>query len=400
MRKRALLPLLSLMLLLLLSAVRDAWTGESTGAAFPLINEKNEWLRDVSVRGRFEKCSGKFQSGERVRLYPEGLRLVARETLKYLDLREEEDPLAVRGGLPGLLGYGLASTRDTLGYVREILEEDLSSGDTRSRLSNPDFLNRNFSMVRFLGEVREAKKYGVRLSPGNVRITKYAVFKIPGSPVKTPVFSCPLYALPEDEAGMSAAEAERMGKALVRFRYTKQEVLSGIYEDGRSPVRARPLVWLTREGLEEALMEGTVYVLIPGKAMRIFNVDRSNGIPYAREIKNPRLQRRYWYFREISAIKGYGREMENKITLLPKAVFAGDVLNMGLGKLIAVRFANPLTGKREILLGILADTGGAFAGNLYQLDFLAGVFPSHQDFSRYASSLPEEAEVYFLFRRR
>ena len=73
-----------------------------------------------------------------------------------------------------------------------------------------------------------------------------------------------------------------------------------------------------------------------------------------REIKNPRLQRRYWYFREISAIKGYGREMETKITLLPKAAFAGDVFNLGLGKLIAMRFANPFTGRREILLGILA----------------------------------------------
>jgi hypothetical protein len=334
-----------------------------------------------------------------VRLYPEGLHLVARETLKYVNIREMEDPLAVRGGLLKPLGYDLADTRETLAFVQEILAEDLAEGNLKSRLASPSFLNENFSLVRFYGERDEAQKYGVRVSPGKVRITKYAVFKVPGSLVKTAKFSCALYGLPDDEAGMSAAEAENSREFLTRFRYTKQDVLSGVFEDGRSPFNARPLVWLTRDGLEEALMEGTVYVLLPGKTMRIFNVDRNNGIPYAREIKNPRLQRRYWYFREISAIKGYGREMETKITLLPKAAFAGDVFNLGLGKFIAVRFANPITGRREILLGILADTGGAFAGNLYQFDFLAGVFQSHQDFSSYACSLPEEAEVYFLFRR-
>ncbi|MFH0801657.1 MAG: hypothetical protein V2A78_04645 [bacterium] len=395
MRKVFLSATLSLILSVLLSAC--------TGAApkvFPIVNEKNEWIRNVNIKNHVGSDGRKFSGEERVRLYPEGLHLVARETLKYLNIREIEDPVAVRGGIPGILGYGLDSTRDTLAFVQEVLADDLAAGNLKSRLASPSFLNENFSLVRFYGERDEAQKYGVRISPGKVRITKYAVFKVPGSTLKTARFSCALYGLPDDEAGLSAAEAEKIRDFLTRFRYTKQEVLSGVYEDGRSPVKARPLVWLTRDGLEEALMEGTVYVLLPGRAIRIFNVDRNNGIPYAREIKKPRLQRRYWYFREISAIKGYGLEMETKITLLPKAAFAGDVFNLGLGKFIAVRFTNPLTGRREILLGILADTGGAFAGNLYQLDFLAGVFPSHPDFSRYACSLPEEAEVYFLFRRR
>jgi hypothetical protein len=38
---------------------------------------------------------------------------------------------------------------------------------------------------------------------------------------------------------------------------------------------------------------------------------------------------------------------------------------------------------------VLADTGGAFQPNLYQLDWMAGVYPSHEAFLAATARIPE-----------
>jgi hypothetical protein len=370
--------------------------GHTKGGLFPIVNDKNEVIRHVQVSSLLRSCGGQL-GGASIRTDPNALLFVVRGTLKYLETQGAADPMAVSGGMPGLLGCGLPETIKTLRFVQAVLEEDFRRGAQRTRLQDPAFLNREFRFIRYTGDVAAAHRDHVRLAPGNVRITKYAVFVIKGSATRTAEFPCALYAVPDDEKGLSVREAEARRDSLVRFRYTKQDVLAGAFEkDG--PVRAQPLVWLTRDGLEEALMEGTIYVDVGGRR-KVFNVDRCNGIPYVRSIKDARLQRRYWYFREAAGIKGYGLTMESKITLLPKVAFAGDVVNMGLGKLIAVRFRSPVSGRWEAILGVLADTGGAFAGNMYQLDFLAGVFPTKAHYRSYVRTLPESGRTYFLFRR-
>ena len=50
---------------------------------------------------------------------------------------------------------------------------------------------------------------------------------------------------------------------------------------------------------------------------------------------------------------------------------AGDIYNLGLGKLVALE--DPKSG--ELRLVVLGDTGGAFQPNLFQLDDFAGAFP-------------------------
>src|SRR4029077_13488110 len=126
-------------------------------------------------------------------------------------------------------------------------------------------------------------------------------------------YNCALYALPADEQGLKAPDAERQRAKLWRYRPTKQEVVGGAFAaGGKAAGQAQPLVWLTRQGLEDALLEGTLVVRLPGRRERVYNVHRNNGIAYDRSIKDTKRQRRYWYFRQVDGIKGYGSEIENK----------------------------------------------------------------------------------------
>ena len=50
-------------------------------------------------------------------------------------------------------------------------------------------------------------------------------------------------------------------------------------------------------------------------------------------------------------------------------------------------------------MGVIADTGGAFLPNLYQLDFLAGTFASENNFQQYIQKLPEYTNAYILVKK-
>jgi hypothetical protein len=46
----------------------------------------------------------------------------------------------------------------------------------------------------------------------------------------------------------------------------------------------------------------------------------------------------------------------------------------------------------------VADTGGAFIKNLYQLDLFAGIFNSRSELSAYLKHLPVQTDAYILHR--
>ena len=59
------------------------------------------------------------------------------------------------------------------------------------------------------------------------------------------------------------------------------------------------------------------------------------------------------------------------------------------------------SGKKQLRLGVMADTGGAFLPNLYQLDFLAGIFKSQADFKQNIRQLPMYAQgTYILVKKK
>lgn len=345
---------------------------------------KNEYIgRDESGKEKIKIDTSKFLKESNLpKLKPnfneKDLLKVINNVIKYYKENSETDKDIMVDGILGSRDIKLEDVLNTLEYMSKILEEDIKNGK-ETRLKDTNFINKNFKIIRWYPYKSPNK------SKDKIRITKYAIFKHTGSKVKTKEFDTALYKL------VSPHDKDEFYK-----KYTKQDVLSGIFEkNGKEEGKVEALCYLTRDGLEEALMEGTLLVTFPDKTSKFFNVDRNNGIKYVKGLK-PKNQKRYWYFRESEGINGYGKEFEKRVKIEPLVTFAGDVFNVGLGKIVAYKYN---IGKNEKLsLGIIGDTGGAFLPNLYQLDLLAGIFNSRKEFSTYSQYLPEYAEAYFLIR--
>ncbi len=305
--------------------------------------------------------------------------MVLQNTRRYFEEEANEDPNLQREGILGDQGVTVADVTKTLDFMITTLEEDLKN-NAPIRLQNTDFLNKNFRVISWQAFNPKATRQR------NIRLTKYAVFTHPGSRTRTDKFNIGLYALKPE----SVAEG-------LHLKYTKQEVLNNIYEEGGPEFgKVEPLVYLDREGLESALMEGTIRVSFPDGTSALYNVDRSNNIPFVKGLDR-RQQKRYWYFKPVDEIKGYGHRIDKKISVKPRVTFAGDILNIGLGKIVAIQYVQG--GKSQMKLGMIADTGGAFLPNLYQLDFLSGVFETQQDYLNYVRTLPEYVKAYILIKK-
>ena len=307
------------------------------------------------------------------------LLVVLNSTRKYFRNSLDSDPDLQREGILGTQGVKVEDIIKTLDFMALTLKQDIKA--KRSiRLQDPKFLNTNFRSIQWTAFNPTAT------DEKRVRMTKYAVFTHPGSRTPTKEYHAGLYALKPD----TDPEA-------IRTKYTKQEVLTNIYEpEGKEFGAVEPLAYLDREGLESALMEGTVLVKFTDGTSKFFNVDRNNNIPYIKGL-TPTDQKRYWYFKPVTAIKGFGQTIETKISLKPGVTFAGDVLNIGLGRIVVTE--SSVAGKQQLRMGIIADTGGAFLPNLHQLDFLAGVFDTKADFDAYIRKLPEYTKAYILVKK-
>jgi hypothetical protein len=305
---------------------------------------------------------------------------VLTSTRAYFAKFSAEDPVVTREGILGTQGVKVSEVLKTLDFMVQVLQEDLAL-NRPTRLRDPKFINANFRVINWLPYNPKDPQQTQKL-----RITRYAVFVESGSRQKTAVYNTALYALPD------TAQQDSFYK-----RYTKQDIVAGIYEPGGKEFgRVQPLAYLSREGFEEALMQGTILVKFNDGSSAYFNVDRNNGIAYDRALR-PRAQKRYWYFRQVRAIKGYGNKIQNKIDIEPGVTFAGDVFNIGLGRIVVLE--HEVQGKKSLTLGVVADTGGAFLPNLYQLDYLAGTFPNRQEFFRQTYRMPEYARAYFLIKK-
>jgi hypothetical protein len=300
-------------------------------------------------------------------------------TRQYFQEHSQADPDVLRSGLLGMQGITVDDTIKTLDFMITVLREDIAQKKP-TRLQDSTFINQNFRVIKWTAN--NPKKPAQK----QIRLTKYAVFTHPGSRTKSSKFSIPIYSLKDDLV------ADKF-----YTKYSKQDVLSGIYEPGgKEHGKVEPLAYLTRQGLEEALMEGTILINFPDGTSGYFNVDRSNEIPFIKGV-NPRQQKRYWYFRKVDAIKGYGYKIDAKISIKPGVTFAGDVLNIGLGRMVVLESGQ---GKNKRLrMGTIADTGGAFLPSLYQLDFLSGIFKNKQDFQSFVNQLPEYANAYILVKK-
>lgn len=204
-------------------------------------------------------------------------------------------------------------------------------------------------------------------SPDRFRMTRYLVYESPGSAVRTEVYDTALHATPKQ--GLEGL--------------TRQAVYAGALDDQKTA-----LVWLTRRDANRAMMQGTVDVRFADGAHRVFNVHENNGIAYDRSIRDSNEQARFWSFREVQGVLGYGED--DKIPLQPLLAVAGDVPAFGAGRLFAL-----VDGPDEYIV-VLADTGGAFVDNRHQLDWFTGSHASHEAFLAVTGSLPHHVDVFAL----
>ena len=348
----------------------------SASAPYPVVDEFKKYK--FRINGSQVVTPAKLPSSKVN--FPQGdLLTVLVNTRKYFQDYSSEDPDILRTGILATQGVTVQDVLKTLDFMIVVLKEDIAN-NRATRLQDPKFINNNFRVIKWSAYNPNNKQQK------QLRITEYAVFTHSGSRKKTSTFNTPIYSLKENS-----------NNDKFYTRYTKQDVLSGIYEPGgREFGKVTSLAYLTRNGLEEAIMEGTILINFTDGYKAFFNVDRNNEMSYIRGLKAT-AQKRYWYFREVDAIKGYGYKIDAKISIKPGVTFAGDVLNIGLGKVIVIEHTQG--GRKHLQMGVIADTGGAFLPNLYQLDFLAGIFKNKKQFGQHITQLPEYATAYFLVKK-
>jgi membrane-bound lytic murein transglycosylase len=319
--------------------------------------------------------------------------------LKYLAKGQAYDPAAIHGGnLPGATS-SLPRVVDTLKFLCQISKEDQAKGLT-SRLTDPQFIQQHFEFVRWQPDLKSAAKVSKnkplveKIPADKLLLTKYYIRIADGSTQKTAQHNQALYGLPFDEQNLPLAQADALGKKITRFQLGKQAIVKGALE--QKPLRAPALVWLSRDDLEGALLQGTA-VIPKENGYRYFNVHRSNGIAYDRLLK-PEEQQRYWYFKQVQSVLGYGKDADYKIPIAPEVTVAGDIVNLGLGKLILL--ATLEGGKTHYRLTILADTGGAFANNQFQLDWLSGYYRDWDHYYQANKHRNDYSNVWLLLKKQ
>lgn len=292
---------------------------------------------------------------------------------------------------------------DTLDFICTTYRHDVRNKQN-SRLQDSQFLKANFNFYRWHADSDKANDIAQKstneiksrlltnIPEQQLFITKYYTKLLTASSVKTPQYNQALYALPFDEKDLSLVQAELKKSQLTRFKYTRQQIIDGALVQQKL---AEPLIWLTEAGLHDVLLQGTGVLNVDGKT-RYFNVHRNNGISYDYSIGKT-AQARYWYFAEVPSIMGYGSEIGNKIEIKPHVTFAGNIEQLGLGKLIMINYLN--NGHSVSQMGILADTGGAFDNNLFQLDFLTDSYYGWDDYHQANKHLPDYANTWIMIKK-
>ena len=324
---------------------------------------------------------------------------VSENTQKYLH-NVKEDEYAVHPGTVFNNKFKINDVENTLDFICSTYREDVRE-KRHSRLHDQNFLQNNFNFYRWTPDIAKARSIAQKstntvksrllnnIPKDRIFLTKYYTKLLEGSPFKTGKYNQALYMLPEDEVDLSLEEAQSQKDKLIRYKYTRQEIIEGALIANKAVI---PLIWLTEEALHDVLLQGTGVVEVD-KKIRYFNVHRNNGIDYDYAI-GKREQARYWYFIEVPSIMGYGQKQENKIALKPQVTFAGNVKQLGLGKLFMVSYErNDVVISR---MGILADQGGAFDGNLFQLDMLVDSYAGWSDYHQANKHLPDYAKAWMM----
>ncbi|KKP24172.1 MAG: hypothetical protein SZ59_C0002G0018 [candidate division TM6 bacterium GW2011_GWF2_28_16] len=346
------------------------------------LNNRAQVINRPDIIKFFNDTDG-FISTTKIDTNPESLKKAAKYALNLLNSAKDTDKKTIEPKIFSNKLVSLNKTKETLKFIIDIIKADKKSKYSY-RILDPIFLNNYFKFIKWSGDVDGAKKHDKQIFDGAIYLTHYATFKLNGSYTKNSDYPFALYAIKNNLNNNW------------RYKISKQDVISGKLENSEYKNKILPLAWVTREGLEEALMQGTSIIKMPDNKELIVCVDKNNGLAYDNNIKDRKDQQRYWFFKVISKDKKFKK---HNILNLGGVVFAGDLYNIGLGKIIAIRYKNRVNENTEIRLGVLADTGGAFVNNLYQLDFYGGIFSSYKEFYDWVWPMPKNVQAYVVIKK-
>jgi hypothetical protein len=324
---------------------------------------------------------------------------VSENTKNYLQ-NVPEDKFAVHAGSVFNGQVTLERVSKTLDFICKVYRTDVRE-KRQSRLHDKKFIINHFDFYRWIPDIKTARLIAKKsdnkiksrmlnnIPKDKIFLTKYYTKLLDASEIKTAKYNQALYQLPSDEDGLSLEQARNKKDELIRYRYSRQEIIAGSLLNSHA---VEPLIWLTEEALHDVLLQGTGVVNVGGN-IRYFNVHRNNGVAYDYAL-GKREQSRYWYFIEVPSIMGYGNIQENKIPIYSQVTFAGNVKQLGLGKLFMVSYER--NNENISRMGVLADQGGAFDGNLFQLDMLVDSYKGWSDYHKANKHLPDYANAWLM----
>lgn len=307
---------------------------------------------------------------------PAALAFVAEEALAWLRAARGVDP-AADPGLFAELGVTDARAEATLQLVID------AARDTPARLTDPAWVAATFETRAWTPDPADPAAARLRLGPGEVRVTRYLTTQVAGSTAPDATHDQALWADPGEPW---------------RTRYTRREVCEGAFRTGPDAGRSTPLVWVTEAAFHDALMQGSAEVATPDGRVVTYGVDVPNGRAYVPG-RRGRDQDRFWFFRALpEGPRGWGPPGLPELNLRAGVAVAGDVFNLGVGRLVVVEHPDG-RGGTTLRLAVLADSGGAFQPNLHQLDWYGGAFPSHDALYAAWRGLPDRARAWVLVAR-
>ncbi|MCF7900064.1 MltA domain-containing protein [Candidatus Babeliales bacterium] len=319
---------------------------------------------------------------------PHPLRRIAYDASNFLKKVHLSNYVTADEGL--FKGYGIA-----LDDVTRTLDFVVDTATKKPELLKSHwFLKKHFDFYRWYGDeigfkkVKSTLPVGDQTPPEAIRITKYRITKIHGSYKKTRKYTIPVYQKPSDEHNVLHSDIAKNRSHYLRFHHTKDEILNGVLEHNQ---KTKLLAWVTPEGYADFKMQGSLVVALPDKNNMLINVAGTNG---KEEGQN------YWFAAEVKNPSQQKTSLPVKVRPISGVSFAGNIKDLGFGKLIALEGKTSQGRVPEMRLGVLVDTGNAFKKNLFQLDLFSGYFETDKEFTEYNGKFPEAAHAYVLIKKK
>jgi hypothetical protein len=278
----------------------------------------------------------------------------------------------------------IEDVKSTLRFVKETLEK------TPEKMADAEFLGHHFNFYRWYVRSDHSRiLHGHYGPPDYIITTSYLIAQIPGSAVRTEKYTIPLYRVPADERRMTPAEINQNKSHLLRFVFTRKEIIGGVFNDN---IHVPLLGWVTLEDYKELVLQGSAIIDFGQGVKKLCNAINNNG---------KKGSEQYYFFSiKENTVDSKSTKFPVKPDPVAGVTLAGNIEGLGLGKLFLMVSYNYGMHTWEGRYGLLTDTGEAFKDNFHQVDMFAGYFAHKKDFKDHIVGLPHTARQYLMIKKK